>query len=55
MSMGTCERSLTMAELYKKLAEAEKELAEGKALPGPEVMEELRQKYSEGGNIKNQR
>lgn len=55
MSMEAYERTFAMVDLYKKLAEAEKELAEGKALPGAKAMEELRQRYSEGGNIKNQR
>ena len=45
MSMETYERSMAMAELYKKLAEAEKELADGKGLPGPETMEELISRY----------
>lgn len=46
MSMETYERQLALVEVYKKLAEAEKELAQGVLLlEGEEVFKKLRDKY----------
>lgn len=46
MSIETYERQLALVEVYKKLAEAEKELAEGvPLLEGEEVFKKLRKKY----------
>jgi hypothetical protein len=46
MSIETYERQLAMAELYKKLAEAEQEVADGKpAIPAEAVFERIRREY----------
>ncbi len=46
MSIETYERQLALVEVYKKLAEAEKELSEGvPLLEGEEVFKKLRDKY----------
>lgn len=46
MSMETYERQLALVEVYKKLAEAEQELAQGvPLLEGEEVFKKLRNKY----------
>jgi len=46
MSIETYERQLALVEVYKKLAEAEKELAQGvPLLEGEEVFKKLRDKY----------
>ncbi len=46
MSMETYERKLALVDLYKKLAEAEKEIAEGlPLLEGEEVFKKMRAKH----------
>jgi PHD/YefM family antitoxin component YafN of YafNO toxin-antitoxin module len=46
MSIETYERQLALVEVYKKLADAEKELAQGvPLLEGEEVFTKLRDKY----------
>lgn len=46
MSIETYERQLALVEVYKKLAEAEKELAQGvPLLEGEKVFKKLRDKY----------
>ena len=46
MSIETYERQLALVEVYKKLADAEKELAQGvPLLEGEEVFKKLRDKY----------
>lgn len=46
MSIETYEKQLAIAEIYRKLAEAEKEIEEGAPLlDGEEVLKKLRQKY----------
>lgn len=45
MSMETYERSLAMAEVYRKLLEAENELADGKMMDGKAAFASLRAKY----------
>lgn len=46
MSIETYERQIALAEVYKKLADAEKELAQGvPLLEGEEVFKKLREKY----------
>lgn len=46
MSIETYERQLALVEVYKKLAEAEKELSEGvPLLEGEEVFKKLRDKF----------
>lgn len=45
MSMETYERSLAMAEVYRKLLEAENELADGKMTDGKAAFASLRAKY----------
>lgn len=46
MSMETYERQMALVEVYKKLAEAEEELANGTSLlEGKEVFRKLRAKY----------
>ena len=48
MSMENYERQQAMMELYKKLGEAETNLANGgELLDGEEVFRELREKYAE--------
>ncbi|WP_425057882.1 hypothetical protein SCACP_24480 [Sporomusa carbonis] len=46
MSMETYERQMALVGVYKKLAEAEKQLADGTPLlDGEEVFKKLRKKY----------
>ena len=45
MSMETYERTLAMAEVYRKLMEAEEELAAGKRIEGKAALSGLRAKY----------
>ena len=46
MSMETYERQLAMAEVYKKLADAEAQIAQGvPLLDGEEVFKKLKDKY----------
>ena len=46
MSMKTYERQMALVEVYKKLAEAEKQIADGvPLLDGEEVLKKLREKY----------
>lgn len=45
MSMETYERTLAMADVYRKLMEAEHELSEGKGVDGKTAFAELRAKY----------
>lgn len=45
MSMETYERTLSMAEMYRKLMEAERELKAGDMLDGPGVFAEMRVRY----------
>ncbi|MEW6662430.1 MAG: type II toxin-antitoxin system Phd/YefM family antitoxin [Bacillota bacterium] len=46
MSIETYERQLSLVEVYKKLAEAEKEIVQGgPLLEGEEVFKKLRNKY----------
>jgi hypothetical protein len=46
MSMEIYERKMALLEVYKKLSEAEKELADGMPLKdGEKVFKELREKY----------
>ena len=45
MSMETYERTMTSAELYRKLLEAERELAAGETLDGPSAFAALRARY----------
>lgn len=47
MSMETYERQLALVEVYKKLADTEKEIAQGvPLLEGEEVFKKLRNKYA---------
>lgn len=46
MSMKTYEEKMFMLDIYSKLAEAEKQLAEGKVLDGEVSLKSLREKYS---------
>ena len=46
MSMKTYEEKMFMLDVYNKLAEAEKQLAEGKVLDGDVSLKSLREKYS---------
>jgi prevent-host-death family protein len=47
MSMETYERQLAMAEVYKKLADAEAQIAQGvPLLDGEEVFKKLKDKYA---------
>ena len=46
MSMKTYEEQLFMLDVYKKLAEAEKQLTEGKVLDGETSLSSLRKKYN---------
>ena len=51
MSIETYERQFALVELYKKLAEAESQLAQGiPLLDGEEVFKKMRNKYA-GRNI----
>lgn len=45
MSMPVYNRLTAMNELYRKIAEAEQEIKEGKLLDGPVALAELRAKY----------
>jgi PHD/YefM family antitoxin component YafN of YafNO toxin-antitoxin module len=46
MSIETYEKQFALADIYKKLAVAEKELAEGEPLlDGEDVLKKLREKY----------
>lgn len=46
MSMETYERQLAIVDVYRKLAEAEKQLAEGLPLvDGEQVFQRLREKH----------
>ncbi len=45
MSMKTYERDLAIADVYKKLAVAEQQIASGEVLDGDEVFRKLRGKY----------
>lgn len=45
MSMETYERTLAMADVYRKLMEAEHELSEGKGVDGKTAFAELRAKF----------
>ncbi len=47
MSMSVYNRIIAQSELYRKLAEAEQEIQEGKLLDGPAAMAALRKKYGE--------
>ncbi len=44
MSMETYKKTMAMAEVYRKLAEAELELTQGKAIDGESAFEALRAK-----------
>lgn len=44
MSMETYERTIAMANIYRKLMEAEHELAEGKGVDGKAAFAELRKR-----------
>ena len=46
MSMKTYEEKMLLLDVYSKLAEAEKQLAEGKVLDGEVSLKSLREKYS---------
>ena len=46
MSMKTYEEQMFMLDVYKKLAEAEKQLSEGKVLDGEVSLRSLREKYN---------
>jgi len=46
MSMKTYEEKMFMLNVHSKLAEAEKQLAEGKVLDGEDSLKRLREKYS---------
>ncbi|CQR74970.1 hypothetical protein SOV_34750 [Sporomusa ovata DSM 2662] len=46
MSMKLYEEKMFMLDVYKKLEEAEEEIAEGKVLDGEESLKKLREKYS---------
>ena len=46
MSMKTYEEQMFMLDVYKKLAEAEKQLSEGKVLDGEDSLRSLREKYN---------
>ncbi|NLL07324.1 MAG: type II toxin-antitoxin system Phd/YefM family antitoxin [Clostridiaceae bacterium] len=48
MSIETYERQLALLEVYKKLIEAETQIAEGaKLIDGKEVFQKLRSKYAQ--------
>lgn len=47
MSMKTYERQMALIDVYQKLAEAEKQIADGvQLLDGEEVLKKLRTKYA---------
>ena len=46
MSMKTYEEQMFMLDVYKKLAEAEKQLAEGNVLEGETSLRSIREKYN---------
>jgi len=46
MSMPVYNRITAMAELYRKIAQAEQEIQEGKLLDGPSALSALREKYA---------
>ena len=45
MSMGTYQRTVAMSEVYRKLMEAETELAAGQAVDGKSAFADLRARY----------
>lgn len=45
MSMETYERTLAVADVYRRLMEAEQELSEGKTIDGKTAFANLRAKY----------
>ncbi|MGI6433768.1 MAG: type II toxin-antitoxin system Phd/YefM family antitoxin [Syntrophomonadaceae bacterium] len=45
MSIETYEREIALADVYKKLAVAEKQVQYGEVLDGQEVLAKLRKKY----------
>lgn len=45
MSIETYEREMTLAEVYKKIAVAEKQVQDGELLDGQEVLVKLRRKH----------
>lgn len=45
MSMETYERTMAMTDVYRKLMEAEHEMAEGKGMDGKVAFASLRAKY----------
>lgn len=45
MSIETYEREIALADVYKKLAVAEKQVQDGKVLDDQEVLAKLRKKY----------
>lgn len=45
MSIETYEREMTLAEVYKKIAVAEKQVQDGELLDGQEVLAKLRRKH----------
>lgn len=45
MSLETYERTIATADVYRKLMEAENELAQGKSVDGPTAFATLRAKY----------
>lgn len=45
MSIETYEREMALADVYKKLAMAEKQVQDGKLLDGQEVLAQLGKKY----------
>ncbi|NLL85625.1 MAG: type II toxin-antitoxin system Phd/YefM family antitoxin [Syntrophomonadaceae bacterium] len=45
MSIETYERKMALADVYKKLALAEKQVQDGELLDGQEVLAKLRTKY----------
>lgn len=53
MSMPVYNRIISRNELYQKLAEAEQEIREGKALDGPAAMAALREQYGKQVSVQN--
>jgi len=45
MSIETYEREMTLADVYKKMAVAEKQVQDGELLDGQEVLAKLRKKH----------
>lgn len=45
MSIETYEREMTLADVYKKMAVAEKQVQDGELLNGQEVLTKLRKKH----------